>query len=708
MRQADLYKGKVKTTVKIPKSRLEAPVDFDQAIYGHSVCGVKLRYMQFDFIQFESGRIVMFDAYSVAHKYGPFNAECGIVAFPFCCICMTDGGERVAYAGLKFGDDRAVKWRPLHSSNNVLQRLAFDPDAGSVAVPSGVCCFSDEAAYAKYRSAVNGEMHPLAGEIVLDGQTHDRVETLGKTYAVFSTGWGDGNYKCYAGESASGGITAVIADFGMIDYSNSADDELIDVEVDIGDGELYVYDPTKTEAQNHVARWTAVLESSTDPAERLRAYSRRGYAYHSANDTDRALADYMAAVECSKSVTDRVGLYRAWSVYDNAAEIFCARSDYESAIKLMNDALEVNDTFYAGAFVRLIDLYLLVKHEDKALETSLKMCEKRPDDPVAHMKHAECCVAVMDYATAAIEYGILADKFRLYENLFDEASCFIEMGDYEKAFEALERHPAKENYEQYWYFRALIDYKRHSLTTALNYAERSHGLDREYLPTLYLLIDIEALLNDYHAVARYAEEYKKLRPDNEYGYSICADAHMILGNFSECARNYCYLFDNIKADDKYAALAAVVCTKTGETKRSAAMLKKLKRKRSDYYYGAIYGMYITKYRDRFSELDRVVYKLNADADFLVMLSVFLLHTNNVVQATKLLDVFGNSDDMTYDVVAQQIRAAEKIGDKKHFTSFLNYYVNKFISQTPTAAERRSIAESFISIPQKHRDWADDF
>ncbi|MDE6201530.1 MAG: DUF4241 domain-containing protein [Clostridiales bacterium] len=690
----------MKITIKIPKSRITAPIDFGTVLTAHSACGVKLSYTEYDFMQV-SGKIVMFDGYSGAHKYAPFDVECGLIAFPFFCGCATDGGERVAYAGLRFGEEKATEWKPL-ISKDALARLATDADAGGTPIPSGVCCFADEQGYKLYRSHVKDEVPPLAGLIVLDGQTHAAIELYGKRYAVFSAGWGDGRYNCYAGLTEGGKVTAIIADFGMIDYGKR-DDTPIDVEVETTYGELYVYDPSKSEFENNVARQTMIIENSSDDAERLRAYSRRGYAYHCANDIDRALSDYLSAVECSKTVTDRGELSRAWSVYDNAAEIFCARSDHQSAIKLMLDALEVKDTFYAGAFVRLIDLYLLVKHSDKALEIAERMRALRPDDPVAHMKYAECCVSVMEYANAAAAYNLLATQFGLYENLFDEASCYIELGDYEKAAQALNAHPAKENYEQYWYYRAFIEYNSHNLWMAREFAEKAHGLDNAYMPALYLLIDVESLLNEYYAVARYAEEYKKLRPDNEYGYSVCGEAHLLLGNFSECARNYYHIYRAIKNDDKYAALAAIVGTKTGEFKRSNALLKKLRRKKSAYYNAARYGMYITKSRARNVALEREVYNLGSDDDFLLTLAVFLYKTDDVVHSMRVLDTLYKGDHLPFEAIAQQIRAAEKIGDKRHFLSFLEYYINNFISPAATTEERIRIAESFI-VNSSHRSW----
>ena len=696
---ADAFR-QVKKVIQIPKSRITAPVDFGKIIAEKSACGVNLSYTEYDFLQLDSGKIVMFDGYSGVHKYAPFNVECGMIAFPFFCGCMTDSGERVAYAGLRFSEDKAVEWKPL-IDKSALIRLATQQQAGGIPVPSGVCCFSDEQGYELYFSHIRDEVQPLAGMIVLDGQTHAVVNLYGKRYAVFSAGWGDGRYNCYAGYSKAGKVTAVIADFGMIDYGKR-DDTPVDVEVETDDENLFVYDPNKSEAENNIERWTMVIENASAPEEKLRAYSRRGYAYHYIEDTAHALSDYMAAVECSKNVKGHSEVL-AWSVYDNAAEIFIARSDYESAIKLMTDALDVNDTFYAGAFVRLIDLYQTVKRADKALAIAERMVASRPDDPVSYMKYAECCVSVMDYNAAAEAYDLLVTRFDLYESLFDEASCYIELGENDKAVASLNRHPAKENYEQYWYYLAYIEYKSHRLRKSLEFAEKSYSLDSTYMPALYLLIDIESQLNEYYAVARYAEEYKKLRPDNEFGYSVCAEAHLVLGNFSECARNYCHIYQNIKNDDKYAALAAVACAWVGDKKRSASLLKKLKRKKSPYYAAAMFTVIIRKTPNRDVIFNPSFYS-NGDYDeYLLTLTLFLYKIDDVLHSARLLDLLYKSDNLPFEVVAMQIRLAERIGNKKHFLYFLNYYVDNFISASATVDERSAIAKSFI-LDSAHRAW----
>lgn len=683
----------MKTTVKIHKNRLEPPIDFSEVIESRRVGDIGLEYNEFDFIQFESNRLIVFDAYSASHKYKPFDTALGIVAFPFYLGCMTDAGERVAYCGLRFGEGKVAEWRLLFPDerNSVLAKLAVDADAASVPISSGVCCISDERAYKKFVAHIGEDSHPLSGIIVLNGQTHTAVSLYGSKYAVFSSGWGDGRYKCYAGYDKDNKPMALIVDFGMIEYPKT-DNGFIETEIETR--VPYVYDPQKSDSDNNIDRWTAALEYASTPVERLVAYSRRGYTYHSRNELDKALADYIAAAHECKSVTDRGALLRAWPVFDNAASLFVQKSDLASAIELMNDALSIRDHFYVGAYVRLIDLYQLTKNNEKAVEIAERMIKSRPDDPVSNMKYAEVCVSVMEYAKAARTYHRLASEFHLYENYFDQASCMIELGDYDGADVALESHPSKEYNEQYWYYKAYIDYKKRRYREALVKAEKSHSIDAEYMPALYLLIDIESVTQEYHAVARYAEEYKKLRPDGEYGYCVCAEAQLILGNYSECSRNYYHLYDKIKADDKYAALAAITAARMGDQSRKAVILRKLRRKRSAYYSGAVYAIYIKQHTNHDASLSKAVYKMRTDDDFMLQLAVYLTGTGNFASASHLLRTLTRTEKPSFEVVAQQIRLASKLNDKKLFNSFFEYYVNTFFGADITDDDKAKLSEKF--------------
>ncbi len=679
----------MKYTVKIKKSVLSAPIDFGAMIKTRRSCGVALDCEEYPFMQID-GNIVVFDAYSAAHRYAPLEITSGVIAFPFRLSCETDSGERVAYCGLRFSETPAAEWKPV-IPNATKARLAVDGDAAAIPISSGVCCISSVEGYEEYRSHLKDEVHPLSGQIVLDGQIHTEVELFGHKYAVFSTGWGDGRYKCYAGYTVDGNVAAIIIDFGMIEYPAPENDACVDVEVE-GD-EMYFADPDKSEPQNNIDRWTSALAAAKTPTSRFTAYSRRGYAYHSIGDSENALSDYVRAVEECKNISDRNVLLRAWSVYDNAADIYIRKSDYESAISLMTTALGVGDYFYAGAFVRLIDLYMLTKRADKAMEIAEKMLIARRSDPVANMKYAEVCVSEMKYAKAAQTYKRLVEEFKLYDNIFDEASCLIELGDLDGAFGVLEQYPSKEYNEQYWYYKAYIDFKKRRYTDALKNAERSHDLDEEYMPALYLLIDIHSIMQEYHAVALYAEKYKKLRPDKEYGYSVCAEAHLILGNFSESSKNYWYLYEKINKTDKYAALAAVTSARMGDNKRKKKLVKILRKKRSDYYGGVIYALYVTKYRKRGIALSKVVYNLKADDDFLLQLAVYFSGTGNVLPATHILDILFKRNNGSFEIAAQQVRTAVRLGDEKLFSKLFGYYIERYAGSV-SEHDKQLIAERF--------------
>ncbi|MBD5132064.1 MAG: DUF4241 domain-containing protein [Clostridiales bacterium] len=661
--------------IKIPKSRITAPIDFGEAISSRRVYGVDLSYTEYGFIQIPSKKVALFDAYS-ASGFKPLNAECGVVAFPFYCGCMTDDGERVAYAGLRFNEEKAVKWEIAVLPDD-LSKLVHNADAAAIAISSGVCCLCDSDDYKLYRAHINDEVHPLAGLIVLNGETHTTVKTLGKSFAVFSSGWGDGCYKCYKGLAADGSTTAIIIDFGMIEYPDDGAEIELDIDCD------YVYDPSKSDKENNIARWTVAVEHAKNPTELLDALSRRGYARHAAGDSIGALEDYAAAIATSKSVTNRRSLAHLWSVYDNAAELYIARGDYDRAISVMTTALGSGDDCYAGAYVRLIDLYLLTEQAEKAKAVAEQMKSARRDDATAVMKYAECCVATGDFRAAAKAYGELADEFRSYESLFDAASCYIELGEYDNALSSLENHPAKEGFEQYWYYKAKIEFDRRNFSAAKEYAARAREIEREYVPALKLLIEINSLLQENFVVAGYAEEYKRLVPADEYGYTVCAYAQLLLGNYSECARNYYYAFHNVDKSDRNAALAAVACRAAGDNKRSNRMLKFLRRKHSPYYIGAVCGEIKPRHNGYTSVVKSIIVRLKDDRDFLVRLSAFMcVNRSKINYATPLLEILSKSPNCEFAVVALQIRAAVVAGNKAVAGAFFDYYLTQYMGEAP--------------------------
>ena len=137
------------------------------------------------------------------------------------------------------------------------------------------------------------------------------------------------------------------------------------------------------------------------------------------------------------------------------------------------------------------------------------------------------------------------------------------------------------------------------------------------------------------------------------------------------------------------------------------MLRVLKRKRSHYYYGAMYGVYISKYREFDNASDKVVYNLQSDKDFILLLTVYLLQINVILPATHLIGELCKDNYKSYDMVAQQIRIAEKISDKKQFLSFLDYYAEHYITSNMSAVDKRALAERFMSPSRKNRGWLSD-
>ena len=52
---------------------MTAPIDFGEVLTAHCACGVKLSYTEYAFMQFESKRVTLFDAYASAHRYRPLD-----------------------------------------------------------------------------------------------------------------------------------------------------------------------------------------------------------------------------------------------------------------------------------------------------------------------------------------------------------------------------------------------------------------------------------------------------------------------------------------------------------------------------------------------------------------------------------------------------------------------------------------------------------
>lgn len=683
----------MKRKITIEKSRLAPPVDFTQLWENRTVNGIKLDYREYDFITVEGGKAVLFDAYTASRRYAALDTECGVLAFPFSFACMTDKGERVAYCGLRFSEDKITEWRVCHERGETgMLLLASDPDALAVPVPSGVCVLASVPAYEEYEKHIKDELHPLAGSIILNGQTHDSVSLFGHKYGVFSAGWGDGSYKCYNGVGADGRTVALIVDFDMFETKKPERAEYVEIETEVSD-DAFVGDPNKTGPENNVERWTRVLENTTEPELMLQAYSRRGYAYHAMNRIDEALCDYEAAINCCVHISDKNALLRAWSVFDNAAELLCKKGDYKSAIEIMEFALSLGDDFYGGAYVRLVDMYFATKRYSLAYDVAKKMLESRPDDPVAYMKFAEACEATSDHLGAADTYETLASGFKLYDNLFDEAACLIDAGEYDRADAALERHPAKEYNEQYWYYKASVCRQKGEYTQAIEYALKAHELDGEYMPALFFIIDIKSLMHDYSSVARFAEEYKRARPASEYGFAVSAEAHLINGNYSECVKNCVYLYSKISKIDKYAALAAVVSEKTGDKKRGAELTRALKKSRSPYYACVRYMQYASKYNDKnASELARVLFGHKIDAEFLILLATYCAGTGKGEQARIIMqELLGR--DRSVDCAAAQVRVALLLGDDVSAKRDFEYYADMFLGEADKAELERT-AEGF--------------
>ena len=120
--------------------------------------------------------------------------------------------------------------------------------------------------------------------------------------------------------------------------------------------------------------------------------------------------------------------------------------------------------------------------------------------------------------------------------------------------------------------------------------------------------------------------------------------------------------------------------------------------------GALYCAYISKSREIENTLDKIVAQLRGDGEFLLLIAVYLIHTNNIVSASRILGELGKDKSFTNELVAVQIRLADRIGDKKQFFNFLDYYIEHVFAGNIIEDERKQLAERFMHSPQAHSAW----
>lgn len=573
--------------IKLPKSRVYSSVDYLAALRNKCFQDVELKTYEFDEYNLE-GKLVLFDAVGKTYDYKPFQEGNTGKCAPFCATVNTVDGERVAFCGLLF-DKNAIadcyKLITVDGMNDVM-RLVNEPYYGSIPITSGICCLASEQIYQDYRDElIHSKIHPLDRYIHAPEELHLAIGNL----AVFSTGWGEGNYFAYAAITEDGKICAICIDFRVL-KPNKDDSEQIEIQVDIAEA-------VSAENKDIIANQTALInDESTNAIARFNAYMHRAAEYNSLGKFDKSMADYMSALDVGEKLESSPEISgRMWMLYDSTAQQLRAMNRPFDAIALYERAIAYGGIVNASAFINIIDIYLSEKIPNKALEAAFRMRKMRPNDANAYYKLAEIYVELMRYKDAADCYQTLIDVFKLKECAFECALCLLQCEQVDQANAVLENYRLSGGAlnELYYYHVALVEYKRKNLLKAYRLAVSAYTINGEYLPILHLLIELDTYRMNFEFVTRWTSRYLDRRVNSEFGYSQRARAYFALNDYERAIDDYGKL---IKLSDNYmyVGLEALCYIMLGDFNRAQKLIKSLKHKSPHYYQIALVTLYYAR------------------------------------------------------------------------------------------------------------------
>ncbi len=699
----------MKKKFEIVKSRLYAKADYTEIIEKKSFGDISLSYGELESLPMPTGAVCFFDAYA-GGAVKPFSQTfAGEKCTPFYMCAPTSRGERIAFAGLKFSEKKAVEWKiALFEEKDVIKLISDDGGVSSY-VDSGIVCLGDFSYFAEYDKLVKAhaahDSHPLDGIVGFDGKTALVYEIGGApALAVFSSGWGDGNYSCYIGHSDDGEAVSLVCDFGLLEYGDKqASDETVEYEFDVDAEELYVNDPKLSVDENNAAKWSLVLEyaDKLDDYALYKAYGGRGFAYHRLGRLDDALKDYYAALEIAEDKTRNKGLkMREWTLYDNAGTINRNLGNTDEAIRLFEKAKNLGDSFYSGAYVNLIDIYGESKNYDKALEICDEMSEKRPLDPTSFMRRAEINATLGNYAAAVEDYDVLINKFLWEDGIWEKVSCLILLGRYDDAEKNLDDYLTENAAnELYYYYSGLLEYKRADHVKSYEYLLRAHECNPEHIPTLHLLIETDDLFLDFGSVLKWAEEYTECRPTGAYGYHVRAEQNVRLGNFRTAAADREYIAEKFSGDAlTYRGIAcAYILAK--DFRKAKKALKVLKKKDAAYYNDA-FGLYcVAKGKFQKGERSLVAAAESGESEtFFADLIDALVYMGKTDTAKKHLEKCRLTEQSSPRLVFSEIAYCRKVKDMNGLSEALDGYLKKFLPKLDNEELVNKIKNRLINYP----------
>lgn len=597
-------------TVKIPKSHIMPPIDYSELLRDKGYGDLELLFTYLDTIRFVDGKIVAFDAASNVREYQPFDVIFPQEGKPFAVSVYTTDGKLIALSGVLFSDGVPDRWEKAAPIGSDKAKLIESEEALSVHIPSGFIAYGSLQVYCDYRAEQSETPFPLEYAV----KDVDNTAATEGDLALFSTGLGEGNYDSYIGY-CGGKITALISDFQLI-RPPKLPSGYVEAKT--------VYNTTAkvSDQLKQTTSMTSVIESAVSDSERAQALIKRAVAYHSMGDTERALEDYMRAVEYKDALITSGNGVKLLNAYENGAQLARDLGRFSDAVALYKQEL------YARLpspvpFSGLISIFLEQKMADKALEVANQMVNHRPYDANSFLMRAETYLSLLDYERAARDYRTLCDGFKLKEYVYDLVSCLIELGNYEQAEKDLNAsfsHTVMN--EQYYYYMGQIRYRTGDIEKAHKYLISAHIHNPSFIPTLHMLLEIEELFGDYKHVISLSSKYIERRADNEYGYYSRAIAYSEEKMYSHAIAQTEFLIKHYPAAVCDQALV-ILCATAEDFARAERALKRLKRGSESYKICFLYLSLIKK-RLKPTKTPTIFIKNALESDVQLLLSSCLI------------------------------------------------------------------------------------
>jgi len=155
---------------------------------------------------------------------------------------VEEGHHRIAFGRIRFSDIPAVRWQLAFMDDVTDEQIAsIEPgEFYGYGVDAGLACFTDATSMELFDKSMDDfyKNHPvknyytdvLAPEFKVSSgdhplsvpegtwNNHFPVKGDDRNVVMFSSGWGDGTYPVYWGLDASGNITEMVTDFGVVGY----------------------------------------------------------------------------------------------------------------------------------------------------------------------------------------------------------------------------------------------------------------------------------------------------------------------------------------------------------------------------------------------------------------------------------------------------------------------------------------------------------